>query len=146
MSLPDAVTPVILDTILGHLAPHFLADTQGDRPAARHAASQMLAAYDAETAEELCLAAEIIGFGSQALKALGEAASSDRPVSEKFGHRVSAANLIRQVRDAQRRLDQARRLRRGASELPRSSRAGETGVGAVDVRALMESHQQAGAV
>ena len=53
MSLPAAITPATLDIILGHLAAHFLGSANSDLSTARHAASHMLAAYDAETEEEL---------------------------------------------------------------------------------------------
>jgi hypothetical protein len=55
MSCAIAITPAILDTILGRLALLFLSGADGDLPTARHAASRMLAAYHAETPDELRL-------------------------------------------------------------------------------------------
>jgi len=116
MSLPTSVTPATLDTIIGHLAPHFLAGANGDLPAARHAASQMLAAHNAETEEELRLAAEIVSFGFHALEALSEAASPDLPVTRKLRLRGSAVSLSRESHKSQRKLDQLRRARLAASK------------------------------
>jgi hypothetical protein len=113
-----AIIPAILDTILGQLAAHFLASANNDLPTARHAASHMLAAYGAETEEELRLAAEIISFGFHALEALSEAASPDLPAPEKHLLRVTAVNLSRESHKSQRKLDQLRRARLAASKPP----------------------------
>lgn len=118
MSLPAAITPAALDTILGHLATHFLASANGDLSTARHAASHMLAAYDAETEEELRLAAEIVSFGFHALEVLSEAASPDLPAAEKCRLRSSAVSLSRESHKSQRKLDQLRRARLAASPPP----------------------------
>ena len=118
MSLPAAVTPAILDTTLGHLALHFLVGANGDLPAARRAAGHMLAAYGAETGEELRLAAEIIGFGFHALEALSEAACPDLPAAEKARLRGSAVSLSRESHKSQRKLDQLHRARPIASPPP----------------------------
>ena len=115
-SLPAAITPATLDTILGHLATHFLAGANNDLPTARHAASHVLAAYGAETEEELRLAAEIISFGFHALEALSEAASPDLPAPEKHLLRGTAVNLSRESHKSQRKLDQLRRARLAASK------------------------------
>ena len=114
MSLPAAITPAILDTVLGHLAPHFLTSTNGDLPAARHAASHVLVAYNVETEEELRLAAEIVSFGFHALEALGEAAAADLPVNKTLRLRGSAVSLSREAHKAQRKLDQLQRARLAA--------------------------------
>ncbi|HEY4175137.1 MAG TPA: hypothetical protein VGM42_19055 [Rhodopila sp.] len=120
MSLPASpqtvITPAILDTILGQLATHFLAGANHDLPTARHAASHMLAAYGAETEEELRLAVEIVSFGFRALEALGGAASVDLPASAKHRLRVTAVNLSRASRKSQRKLDQLRRARLAVSK------------------------------
>jgi hypothetical protein len=118
MSLPAAITPAILDTILGHLAPHFLSSTNGDLPAARHAASHVLVAYNVETEEELRLAAEIVSFGFHALEALGEAAAPDLPMNKALRLRGSAVSLSREAHKAQRKLDQLQRARLTAPSIP----------------------------
>jgi hypothetical protein len=105
------MTPVMLDTVLGHLAPHFLATTNGDLPAARHAASHLLAAYNAATEEELGLAGEIVTFTFHALEALSEAAAPDLSTNQKLRLRGSAVSLSREAHKAQRKLDQLRKAR-----------------------------------
>ncbi|MEA2773701.1 MAG: hypothetical protein QOD93_6663 [Acetobacteraceae bacterium] len=116
--IPTAITPAILDTILGHLAPHFLASANGDLPAARHASGHMLAAYNAETEEELRLAAEIVSFSFHALEALSEAAGPDLSFNKKLRLRGSAVSLSRESHKSQRKLDQLRRARLAASANP----------------------------
>jgi hypothetical protein len=108
---PSTITPAILDTVLGHLAPHFMASTGNDLPSARHAASRLLAAYNAETEEELSLSAEIISFSFHALEALGEAADPDLSLTRKLRLRGSAVSLSRESHKSQRKLDQLQRAR-----------------------------------
>jgi hypothetical protein len=112
ITLPaTAITPAILDTVMGHLAPHFLIATNGDLQAARDAAGHLLAAYNAETEAELSLAAEIVTFSFHALEALGEAAAPDLPLNKKLRLRGSAVSLSRESHKAQRKLDQLQRAR-----------------------------------
>jgi hypothetical protein len=118
VSQPTAITPAILDTILGHLAAHFLASANYDLPTARHAAGHVLAACGAETADELRLAAEIISFGFHALRALGEAVSPDVAAPERHRLRGTAVSLSRESHKSQRKLDQLRRVRMAASKPP----------------------------
>jgi hypothetical protein len=118
MSFPTSITPTILDTILGHLAPHFLTSTNGDLPSARHAASHTLAAYNVETEEELRLAAEIVSFSFHALEALGQAAAPDLPLNKTLRLRGSAVSLSREAHKSQRKLDQLQRARRTATAAP----------------------------
>jgi hypothetical protein len=120
MSFPTSITPIILDTILGHLAPHFLTSTNGDLPSARHAASHILAAYNVETEEELRLAAEIVSFGFHALEALGQAAAPDLPLNKTLRLRGSAVSLSREAHKSQRKLDQLQRARRTATAAPQA--------------------------
>ena len=108
----------MLDTVLGHLAPHFLATTNGDLPAARHAASHLLAAYNAATEEELGLAGEIVSFSFHALEALSEAAAPDLSMNQKLRLRGSAVSLSREAHKAQRKLDQLQKARLTASPQP----------------------------
>lgn len=108
---PNTITPAILDTVLGHLAPHFLTSAKGDRPTARHAASHMLAACGLETEEELRLAAAIVGFSFHALEALSEAAQADLAIEAKLSFRAMAVSLSREAHKSQRKLDQLQRAR-----------------------------------
>lgn len=116
-SLPMTITPAILDTVLGHLAPHFL-PAAADLLAARHTASDLLAAYSVATDEELCLAAEIVTFGLHALEALSEAADPDLAATKKLRLRGSAVSLSREAHKAQRKLDQLQRARLAACRQP----------------------------
>ena len=76
------------------------------QPAARHAASHLLAAYNVATEEELGLAGEIVSFGFHALEALSEAAAPDLSMNQKLRLRGSAVSLSREAHKAQRKLDQ----------------------------------------
>ena len=116
MSLPATIAPDVLDIILGHLASLFL--SAGDPTAARHAASQMLAAYKVETEQELHLAADIISFGLHALEALSQATAPDRSLNQVLRLRGSAVSLSRESHKAQRKLDQLQRARRAAAHQP----------------------------
>lgn len=129
MSCPAAITPAILDTILARLALLFLAGADGDLPTARHAASRMLAAYHAETPDELRLAAEIISFGLHALEALGQASAEGLALNRILRLRGSAVSLSRESHKAQGKLDQLQRDRRA-----RASEQAETAVQAQAAR------------
>jgi hypothetical protein len=107
----QTISPVMLDTVLNHLAPHFLAAADNDLPTARRAASHLLQSYHAATEEELNLAGEIITFRVQALEALSEAAAPDLSLNRKLRLRGSAVSLSRQSHKAQRKLDQLQRAR-----------------------------------
>jgi hypothetical protein len=111
MSFPSTLPTAILDTILGRLALLFLISTAGDLIAARQAAAQMLAGYRPETADELRLAAEIIGFSLHALEALGQAAAPDMPLTKILRLRGCAVSLSRESHKAERRLDQLQKAR-----------------------------------
>lgn len=132
MSLSAIITPAILDKILGNLALLFLTSTGGDLPAARHAASRLLADYGAETEEELRLAADIIGFGFHALDALGQAMAPDLPLKDVLSLRGSAVNLNRQSHRSQRKLDQLRRDRLAAVPKAEAAPDAPAGVAALD--------------
>jgi hypothetical protein len=110
MSLPAA----ILHTVLIRLARLFLAGAQGDETAARHAAAQMLAAYDPQTADELRLAANIISFSFHGLEALSQATTPDLPLTRILRLRGSAVSLSRESHKAERRLEQRHKARRDA--------------------------------
>jgi len=110
------IPAAFVDTVLGQLARLFLSAAAGDTEAARHAAAQMLAAYNAETEEELSLAAEIISFGLHALEALGYAAAPDLSLNKVLRLRGSAVSLSRESHKAQRKLDQIQRARRAGKQ------------------------------
>jgi hypothetical protein len=112
MSLAAACSSVILDTILGRLALLFLTGAGGDLAAARRAAAQMLAAYHAETDDELRLASEIVSFSFHALEALSQAMTPDMSLNHKLRLRGSAVSLNRASHKAQRKLDQLQKARR----------------------------------
>ena len=91
----SCIAPAILDTVLGHLALLFTSGADGDVPASRAAADQMLAAYDVQTEEELCLAAGIISFGFHALEALSQAAEPGLSLNRILRLRGSASRVQR---------------------------------------------------
>jgi hypothetical protein len=112
MSPISATIPqAIWDTLLGSLIPLFLIGAGGDTAASREAAHQMLAAYDPQTAAELSLAAEIVGFSFHALEALGQAAAPDLSLNRVLRLRGSAVSLSREAHKSQRKLDQLQRVR-----------------------------------
>jgi hypothetical protein len=112
MSPEPAIAPVILHTLLGRLALLFLSGANNDLTTARHAASLMLAAYNAETDNELRLAANIISFSFHALEALSQAATPDMPLNKILRLRGSAVSLSREANKAERRLGQLQAARR----------------------------------
>jgi hypothetical protein len=114
--MSTAIPTAILDAVLAHLALIFLAGTGGNLAAARHAASQMLAAYNAETEEELSLAAEIVSFGFLVLDALCQSADPDLSLNQKLRLRGSAVSLSRESHKSRRKLDQLQRDRRNGND------------------------------
>ena len=122
MSLPIATTPAMLDTVLDHLARHFLAASNDDRPTARHAAGRLLAAYQTRTDAELELAVTIVSFSLHALEALSDAAAPDLTLNQKLRLRCSAVNLSREGHKARRKLDQ---LVRARASTPQADAAAE---------------------
>ncbi len=144
MSHQTTLTPAILDTVLGHLAPHFLASANNDLPTARHAASRMLAAYNAETEDELHLAADIVSFGFHALEALSEAAAPDLSLNNKLRLRGSAVSLSREAHKARRKLDQLQRPRLTAKPQTEAQTPTDPDKPGTDqARALLEFARQA---
>ncbi len=125
MSLASAITPAILDTVLGRLALLFLSGANGDLTTARHAAARMLAAYGAETEDELRLAAEIISFSFHALEALSQAATPDMPLNKILRLRGGAVSLSRESHKAERRLGQLQAASRAGMpiEAPEAAQA-----------------------
>jgi hypothetical protein len=123
MSLPATIAKAIVETLIGRLAPLFLAAAGADIQAAQEAARQMLAAYHAETPDELSLAAEIISLQFHALEALSDAADPDLSLNRKLRLRGSAVSLSRESHKAQRKLDQLQRARRAGTQ-PQPANAG----------------------
>ena len=75
-------------------------------PTARHTASGLLAACNADTEDELRLRAETVGLSFHALEALGKAADDpELSLDRKLRLRGSAVSLSRQSHKAQRKLD-----------------------------------------
>jgi hypothetical protein len=114
---PTTVNQATLDTILSRLALLFLIGAAGDPATARQAAAEMLAAYNAETPEELSLAAEIISFSLHALEALSQAADADMSLNRTLRLRGSAVSLSRESHKCQRKLDQLQRARQAGIPL-----------------------------
>jgi hypothetical protein len=141
MSTP--ITPAILDTVLGHLAPHFLEAASGDLQTARHAASCMLAAHDPQTEEELHLATDIVSFGFHALEALSAAAAADLSLNQKIRLRGSAVSLNREAHKARRRLDQLRQARLTAAPQPQPEAAPADHQQTTELMALAQETVQA---
>jgi hypothetical protein len=112
MSFAATLSTAILDTILGRLALLFLTGAGGDLAVARRAAAQMLAAYHAETEDELRLASEIISFSFHALEALSQAMTPGMSLNHILRLRGSAVSLSRASHNAQRKLDQLQKARR----------------------------------
>jgi hypothetical protein len=112
MSFPATIAQATLDTVIGRLALLFLSGACGDMIAAHHAASQMLAAYNAETPDELGLAAEIVSLQCHTLEALSDASDPDLSLNNVLRLRGGAVSLSRESHKARRKLDQLQRARR----------------------------------
>ena len=112
MSFPATIAQAILDTVIGRLALLFLTGANGDPTAAHHAASQMLAAHNAETPDELGLAAEIVSLQLHTLEALSYAADPELSLNNILRLRGGAVSLSRESHKARRKLDQLQRARR----------------------------------
>lgn len=114
ISFPPSIAASVLDTVLARLAPLLLLGAAGDLTVARHAAAQMLAAYDSQTGDELRLAGKLVGLSFQCLEALSDAAAPDLSLTAKLRLRSSAVSLSRESHKAQRQLDRLQRARRSA--------------------------------
>jgi len=96
MSLPTNIAKATIDTVLARLTPLFLIGAANDETLARQAATEMLAGYHPETADELTLAAETISLRL----------------------RGSAVSLSRESHKSQRKLDQLQKDRRAGAPPP----------------------------
>jgi hypothetical protein len=112
ISFPAGIAATVLDTVLGRLALVFRSGAAGDLTTARHAAVHMLAAYDAQTDDELRLAGKIISFSFEALEALSQAAAPELSLNNILRLRAGAVSLSRESHKAQRQLDKLQRARR----------------------------------
>ena len=112
MSFPTDIAQATLDTFIAPLALLFLTGACGDIAAAHYAASQMLAAYNAETPDELGLAAQAVSLQMQVLKALGDASEPDLSLNKILRLRGGAVSLSRESHKARRKLDQLQHARR----------------------------------
>jgi hypothetical protein len=112
MSFPANIAPATLETVIRGLALLFLTGACGDMIAAHYAASQMLAAYNAETPDELGLVAEIISLQLHTLKALSESSDPELSLNKILRLRSGAVSLSRESHKARRKLDQLQRARR----------------------------------
>jgi hypothetical protein len=110
--MSSTIPAAIMDTVLTSLAPLFLAATDGNLAAARHAAARMLNGHDPVTEEELRLAANIVSFSFQALEALSQAANPEMPLTRVLRLRGGAVSLSREAHKAQRQLQIIQRRRR----------------------------------
>jgi hypothetical protein len=115
MSFPANIAPATLETVIGGLALLFLTGACGDMIAARHAASQMLAAFNAETPDELGLAAEIVSLQLHTLKALSDSSDPELSLNKILRLRGGAVSLSRESHKARRKLDQLQRARRAGT-------------------------------
>lgn len=111
MSFPDTIPAAILETILPRLALLFLAGAAGDPNLARSAAIQMLAAYKAQTPDEITLAAEIISCSFHTLELFARSAEPGLSLNDVLRIHASAVGLSRESHKAQRRLHQLQRAR-----------------------------------
>jgi hypothetical protein len=112
MSFPATIAPATLETVIGGLALLFLTGAGGDMIAAHFAASQMLAAYHAETPDELGLAAEIVSLQLHTLQALSYASDRELSLNKILRLRGGAVSLSRESHKARRKLDQLQGARR----------------------------------
>jgi hypothetical protein len=115
MTFPATIAQATLDMVIGGLALLFLTGAGGDLTQAYHAASQMLAAYNAETPDELGLAAEIISLQLHTLEALSDASDPELSLNNILRLRGGAVSLSRESHKARRRLDQLQRGRRAGT-------------------------------
>jgi hypothetical protein len=111
MTFPANIAAATLETVIGGLALLFLTGACGDVIAARHAASQMLAAFYAETPDELGLAAEIVSLQLHTLKALSDSSDPELSLNKILRLRGGAVSLSRESHKARRKLDQLQRAR-----------------------------------
>ena len=118
MSFPTEIAQATLDTFIAPLALLFLTGACGDIAAAQYAASQMLAAYNAETPDELGLAAQAVSLQMQVLKALGDASEPDLSLNKILRLRGGAVSLSRESHKARRKLDQLQHARRTGIVVP----------------------------
>lgn len=114
MSLATIVPAAVMETLLARIAALFLAGAGGDSTFAREAARQMLAAFSPRTADEICLATNILCFSFQALEALSQATDPETSLTRILRLRSGAVSLSREADKARRTLAQLQKARRSA--------------------------------
>jgi hypothetical protein len=109
----NAITPNVLEKILGFLAQFFISAAQGDAAAARTVAKDLLASYGARTNKEIRLAALNIAFSFGALDSLSRSVAPDLSVTQLLRLRSNANALNRAACKNQEALD---RLQQAAAQ------------------------------
>ncbi len=107
--IPEQPSDILLQLIVGVLAPLFLAGCAGDLGSARLAAMETLAAYQARTQSELVKIAQIIAFGLAAMDNLRLSMTPDLSLSMIARLRAGAQALNRAAQQNARALEKARR-------------------------------------
>jgi hypothetical protein len=110
MSFPTQLNIAVVTTLIGQIALLYVAPGI-DLAAARAVAAALLADYNAQTNQELALAADIISFRRRALDALTRAADPELPLKTILRLNSSGIGLSREANKAQRQLDRLRRDR-----------------------------------
>ncbi len=106
--IPTRPSDPLLEMIIGLLAPLFLAGGAGDLAAARLAAIETLAAYQARTQADLLKIAQVIGFGLTALDCLRLSVAPDLPLAMALRLRGCANALNRSAQQNTRAMAQQR--------------------------------------
>jgi len=111
MTLSSHLSPTILSAGISHIAPLFMADTQGDEQAARAAVIDLLTDYKPQTNEELTLAADNIHYRLLAADNLKRSLDPELSLPQILRLRGSAVSLSREAYKAQRKLDKLQAAR-----------------------------------
>ena len=109
MTFPDSIPQAAINLVLSFLLPLILPSTGGDTQAARDLALCMLAEHTPQTARELRLAAETIGYSLRGLTLLANSAEPGIAADKHDTALKWACSLSRSGHQAQRRLDQLQR-------------------------------------
>jgi hypothetical protein len=109
MTLPASIPQAAIDLVLSLLLPLILPSTGGDTQATRALALQLLADHNPQTARELRLAAETIGYSLRGLTMLADSAEPGITAEKRDTSGKWACGLSRSGHQAQRRLDELQR-------------------------------------
>ena len=110
------IAPAFLEEILRFLAPTFVAGAGGSIKAARDAALASLAAYDAQTEQEIRLAAQITMSGFIILETLAQSMNPELACNTVLRLRGNANATQRALNQCQRALDKLQKARRQAEQ------------------------------